>query len=89
MIVTIFNKSISACGRHLSALNTHAADALQIRAAELGRSVPELISELATLDSEPRAAVGEEIAELDRRCARATEDSRMPHHRVVQWLRTR
>ena len=69
-------------------VDKHTADALQIRAAELGLSVPELIAELATLDSEPRAAGGEEIAELDRRYARATEDSRAPHDRVVQWLRT-
>ena len=64
------------------------ADMLQIRAAELGVTVPQLLAELATLDSAPRNADAEEIAELDRRHARATVGSRVPHQRVVQWLRT-
>ena len=64
------------------------ADVLQIRAAELGVCVPQLIAELATLDSAPREADADEIAELDRRYARATEGARVPHQRVVQWLRT-
>ncbi len=34
-----------------------------------------------------RSATGE-IAELDRRAASATPDSRVPQERVVQWLRT-
>ena len=34
-----------------------------------------------------RSATGE-IAELDRRAASATSDSRVPQERVVQWLRT-
>ena len=63
------------------------ADKLQARAAELGLTVPQLIAELATLDGYPRNADGEEIAELDRRYARATEGARVPHDRVVQWLR--
>ena len=44
--------------------------------------------ELAALDSAPREADADEVAELDRRSARATEGSRVPHDRVVQWLRT-
>lgn len=64
------------------------ADVLRVRAAELGVTVPQLIAELATLDSAPREADADEIAELDRRYARATEGSRVPHERVVQWLRT-
>ena len=69
-------------------IDKHTADVLQARAAELGLTVPELIAELATLDSAPREAEADEIAELDRRYGRATEGSRVPHERVVQWLRT-
>ena len=64
------------------------ADVLQTRAAELGVTVPQLIAELAALDSAPREPDAEEIAELDRRFARATQGARVPHERVVQWLRT-
>lgn len=64
------------------------ADVLRARAAELGVTVPQLVAELATLDSEPRDADAEEIAELDRRVAQAVEDGRVPHDRVVRWLRT-
>jgi len=69
-------------------VDKHTADVLQMRAAELGVTVPQLIAELATLDSAPREAEPDEIAELDRRYARAPEGSRVPHERVVQWLRT-
>ena len=69
-------------------VDKHTADVLQMRAAELGVTVPQLIAELATLDSDPREAGTDEIAELDRRSAKATEGSRVPHERVVQWLRT-
>ena len=64
------------------------ADVLETRAAELGVTVSQLIAELAALDSDPRHADAEEIAELDRRLGRATEGTRVPHDRVVQWLRT-
>ncbi len=64
------------------------ADVLKVRAAELGVTVPQLIAELATLDSDARAVDADEIAELDRRFARASEGSPVPHERVVQWLRT-
>jgi hypothetical protein len=64
------------------------ADVLKARATELGLTVAQLIAELAMLASEPRQAQDEEIAELDRRFAKATEDSRVPHELVVQWLRT-
>jgi predicted transcriptional regulator len=64
------------------------ADVLQTRADELGVTVPQLIAELAALDSNSRDASAEEIAELDRRYARASEGARVPHERVVQWLRT-
>ena len=69
-------------------VDKHTADVLQIRAAELGISVQQLIAKLATLDDDPRAAGAEEIEGLDRRYARAAEGSRVPHDRVVQWLRT-
>ena len=64
------------------------ADVLQTRAAELGVTVPQLIAELAALDSDPRKADADEITELDRRLASATQGARVPHERVVQWLRT-
>jgi len=51
-------------------------------------TVPQLIAELAALDSTPRDADAGEISELDRRANRATPDSRVPHERVVQGLRT-
>ena len=69
-------------------VDKHTADVLRMRAAELGVTVPQLIAELATLDSNPREVSSDEIAELDRRSARAMEGSRVPHERVVQWLRT-
>lgn len=69
-------------------IDKHTADVLHTRAAELGVTVPQLIAELAALDSTPRDADADEIAELDRRAARATSGSRVPHERVVRWLRT-
>ena len=69
-------------------VDQHTADVLQTRAAELGVTVPQLIAELAALDGAPREADADEIAELDRRSATAAEGSRVPHDRVVQWLRT-
>ncbi len=69
-------------------VDRHTADVLETRAAELGVTVPQLIAELAALDGAPREAEADEIAELDRRSARAAEGSRVPHERVVQWLRT-
>lgn len=69
-------------------VDKHTADVLQLRAAELGVTVAQLIAELATLDSDPREVGSDEIAELERRSANAMEGSRVPHERVVQWLRT-
>lgn len=69
-------------------IDRHTADVLQARAAELGVTVPQLVAELAALDSTSRDADADEIAELDRRAAAATPGSRVPQERVVQWLRT-
>lgn len=69
-------------------IDRHTADVLQARAAELGVTVPQLVAELAALDSASRDADADEIAELDRRAAEATPGSRVPQERVVQWLRT-
>jgi predicted transcriptional regulator len=69
-------------------VDQHTADVLQTRAAELGVTVSELIAELAALDGAPRQADADEIAELDRRSGRAAAGSRVPHDRVVRWLRT-
>ncbi|HQZ39894.1 MAG TPA: hypothetical protein PLH72_12725 [Vicinamibacterales bacterium] len=67
-------------------IDQHTADVLQMRAAELGITVPQLIAELAALDSTPRDADADEIAELDRRAA--APGSRVSQERVVHWLRT-
>lgn len=69
-------------------VDRHTADVLEMRAAELGVTVPQLIAELAALDGAPREADADEITELGRRSARAADGSRVPHDRVVQWLRT-
>lgn len=69
-------------------VDRHTADVLETRAAELGVTVSQLIAELAALDSAAREADADEVAELDRRSARAAEGTRVPHDRVVQWLRT-
>lgn len=64
------------------------ADTLQSRATELGVTIPQLIAELAALDGGSREADLIEVAELDRRYAGTTGNLRVPHDRVVQWLRT-
>ena len=69
-------------------VDKHTADVLQTRAAELGVTVSQLIAELAALDGAPREADADEIEELDRRSSTAVKGSRVPHDRVVQWLRT-
>jgi predicted transcriptional regulator len=69
-------------------VDKHTADVLQTRAAELGVTVSQLIAELAALDGASREAEIDEVAELDRRSASAAEGARVPHDRVVQWLRT-
>lgn len=69
-------------------VDKHTADVLQMRAAELGVTVPQLVAELAALDSDSREVEPAEIAELDRRAAKAAENGRVPHDRVVRWLRT-
>lgn len=69
-------------------VDKHTADVLETRAAEVGVTVPQLIAELAALDGVPRDATADEIVELDRRAARATEGAPVSHDRVVQWLRT-
>jgi predicted transcriptional regulator len=69
-------------------IDKHTADMLQSRASELGVTIQQLVAELATLDSAARGADASEIAELDRRYASAEGAERVPHERVVQWLRT-
>lgn len=69
-------------------IDKQTAEMLQSRATELGVTVPELIAELAALDGASRDADPTEVAELDRRYVRASGDARVPHERVVQWLRT-
>jgi hypothetical protein len=69
-------------------IDEHTAEVLQTRATELGITVPQLIAELAALDGAARDPDAGEVGELDRRSRRAIEGSRVPHARVVQWLRT-
>ena len=65
------------------------ANVLQARAAELGVTVPELLAELATLDSDPVVVESDQIAELDRRWKKIEGGApTIPHERVVRWLRT-
>jgi predicted transcriptional regulator len=69
-------------------VDKHTADVLQTRATELGVTVSQLVAELAALDGAPREAEADEVAELDRRSARAAEGARVSHDGVVRWLRT-
>ena len=65
------------------------ADALKTRAAELGVTVPQLVAELAALDTDPIVVDSDEIAELDRRWKKIEAGKpTVPHERVVRWLRT-
>jgi hypothetical protein len=65
------------------------ADALKTRAAELGVTVPQLVAELAALDTDPIVVDSDEIAELDRRWKKIEAgEPTVPHERVVRWLRT-
>ena len=65
------------------------AEVLQARAAELGVTVSELVTELATLETEPIAVESGEIAELDRRWKKIEAgEQTVPQERVVRWLRT-
>jgi len=65
------------------------ANALKQRAEERGVSVPELVTELLTLDTgsvevDPRA-----IAELDRRWRTfQAQDKTISNEEVVRWLQT-
>ena len=49
---------------------------------------PQLLAELAALDGNSRDAEFDELTELDRRAARATDGVRVPHDCLVHWLRT-
>ncbi len=65
------------------------ADVLRTRAAELGVTVPELVAELAALESEPVPVEDDHIAELDRRWHKVGARGRIvPQRLVVGWLRT-
>jgi hypothetical protein len=62
---------------------------LQTRAAELGVTVPELVAELAALESEPVTVDDDAIAELDRRWKKVQNSAgAVSHDRAVRWLRT-
>ena len=65
------------------------AHALKTVAAERGLSVPELVPELVSLDSEPVSIESSETAELDRRWKAIAEGgATIPNAKVVRWLRT-
>ena len=65
------------------------ADVLRTRAAELGVTVPELVAELAAVESEPVSAEDAHIAELHRRWNKVEAGGTvLPQKLVVGWLRT-
>jgi predicted transcriptional regulator len=64
------------------------AAALQVRAAERGLSVSQLVTELARSETASLLQDAEETAELDRRWAAAETGSTVPHSDVVRWLET-
>ena len=73
-------RAFEAAARHMS---------FKEAAAELGVTVPELVAELAALDTDPILVDSDEIAELDRRWKKIEEGkSTVLHERVVRWLRT-
>ena len=65
------------------------AAALELRAAERGVTVPELVAELVTLAAGAAEVEPAEIAELDRRWkAFEAQDSIVSNEEVVRWLQT-
>jgi predicted transcriptional regulator len=74
---------------HTIEVDEATATALQTRAADRGVSVPELVAELAVLETAPLAVDAGQIAELDRRWAKIEGgEPTVTHERVVQWLET-
>ena len=70
-------------------IDVETANVLKRRAAERGVSVPELVAELVTLDSDPSDASDEDIAELDRRWeAFEAQASVASNEKVVRWLQS-
>jgi hypothetical protein len=65
------------------------AAALRDRAAELGVTVSELVSDLAMLYCDSVVVDSDQIAELDRRWKKIVSGApTIPHERVVRWMRT-
>ena len=72
---------------HTIEIDEATATALEIRAADRGLSVSELVAELAVRDSAPPAADHDQIAELDRRWAKIEAgEPTVTNERVVRWL---
>ena len=66
-----------------------AARDLERRAAEIGRSVAAVVSELVLLDQQPTHVSAAELAELDRRWASVKAgEATVPHEKVAEWLKT-
>lgn len=65
------------------------AAALELRAAEVGLSVPELLAAMVAADGAGAALSDAEVTELDRQWAaiKAGEPT-VPHDDVVRWLDT-
>jgi predicted transcriptional regulator len=74
---------------HTIEVDEATAKALKTLAAQRGISVPELLAELVSFNSDLVSARSEEIAELDRRWKSIEEGcATVPNDKVVGWLRT-
>jgi predicted transcriptional regulator len=63
------------------------AAALESRAAEIGLSVPELLTEMVALQSAPVEVTSAELTELERQWASIESgEPTVPHEDVVRWL---
>jgi len=65
------------------------ASTLELRAAERGLSVSDLIAEMTAIHGAATDLPRDEIAELDRQWrAIKSGEATVPHERVVRWLQT-
>jgi hypothetical protein len=70
-------------------VNERTAAVLRARAAELGVTVSELVTDLATLHCDTVVSNSDVIGELDQRWKKIAGGApTIPHERVVRWMRT-
>lgn len=80
---------VSAMKTQTIEIDDDTATVLKQRADERGVSVPELVAELAALETAPAEAHRDDIAELDRRWeAFNAQSSTTSNEEVVKWLQT-